>query len=200
MGDTAEMIEHYKSLTGYDETTLVVRGRSVDEVVEALGGVPADSLDEDELYGEEPVWAVYALVAIEGGVVATEGTGYADPPNAVLTTLSEGGRAAAVVRDNIQAHGRFGYARDGELLFDDDEWRFLAGRDSVPDEVRALFDLGWLDLADDDSEPPEEDTTVVGLAMAEVATGLRLTSADMARLAGDDATAVAVRQLQYLDD
>jgi hypothetical protein len=196
MGEPTEIIEHYKNLTGYDETTLVVRGRSVDEVVEALGGVPADTLDEDELYGEEPVWAVYTLIAIEGGVVATEDTGYADPPNAVLTMLSEGGRAAAVVRDNIQAHGRFGYARDGALLFDDDEWRFLADRDSVPDEVRALLDLGWVDLGDD-SEPREDDTTAIGLAMAEVATGLRLTSADMASLAGDDATAVAVRQLQY---
>jgi hypothetical protein len=200
MGDTNDAIEHYKKLTGGGETMLVVRGATVAEVVEALGGVPVDGLDEDELYGEEPIWAEYALTAIEGGVLASEYTGYADPPNAVLVALSEGGRAAAVVRDNIQAHARFGYARDGELLFDDDEWRFLEDRATVPEEVRALFDLGWFDVSVDDFEAQEEDTTAVGLAMAEVATGLRVTSADVERLEGGDATTVAVRQLQYVGD
>lgn len=197
MGDTSEAVEHYKQLEIGEETVLVVRGATVEEVVDALGGVPVDGLSEDELYGEEPVWAVYSVCEVDGGALASEDTGYADPPTAVLEALSEGGRAAAVVRDNIQGHGRFGCARDGQLLFDDDEWRFREDLDSVPDEVRALFDLGWCDLADDDAEPAEDDTQAVGLAMAEVVTGLRLTAADAERLAGPDAARVAVRQLQY---
>ncbi|WP_322919398.1 DUF6461 domain-containing protein [Nocardioides renjunii] len=197
MGDTAELVEHYRSLVIGDETTLVVRGASVSDVVDALGGVPLADVPEDELYGEEPVWAAYRLTAIEGGVLACEDTGYADPPSSVLVALSEGGRAAAVVRDNIQAHGRFGCARDGELLFDDDEYRFVEDRSSVPEEIRALFDLAWVDLSRDELEAREDDTRAVGLAMAEVVTGIRLTPADAARLEGDDATVVAVRQLQY---
>ncbi|NPD06946.1 hypothetical protein HN031_19910 [Nocardioides sp. zg-1308] len=197
MGDTAELVEHYRSLVIGDETTLVVRGASVSDVVEALGGVALGSVPEDELDGDEPIWATYALAEVDGGVIACEDTGYADPPNAVLVALSEGGRAAAVVRDNIQAHGRFGCARDGELLFDDDEYRFVEDRSSVPEEIRALFDLAWVDLGQEESEAQEDDTNAVGLAMAEVITGIRLTPADAARLEGDDATVVAVRQLQY---
>lgn len=197
MGDTNETVEHYKSLSIGDETTLVVRGASVQEVVDELGGVPLDDVPEHELHGDEPIWAAYALTAIEGGVLACEDTGYADPPNSVLVALSRGGRAAAVVRDNIQAHCRFGCARDGKLVFDNDEYRFLEDRDSVPEELRELFDLAWVDLTQDDVEAQEDDTTAVSFAMAEVVTGLRLTAADAARLGGDDTTVVAVRQLQY---
>lgn len=197
MGDTNETVDYYKSLSIGDETTLVVRGAAVTEVVAALGGVPLDAVPEDELDGGDPIWAAYRLVAIEGGVLGCEDTGYADPPNSVLVALSRGGRAAAVVRDNIQAHSRFGCARDGELLFDDDEYRFLDDRDSVPQELRALFDLAWVDLTQDDLEAQEDDTTAVGLAMAEVVTGIRLTPADADALEGDGATVIAVRQLQY---
>ncbi|PKH40985.1 hypothetical protein SAMN05192575_10975 [Nocardioides alpinus] len=200
MGDIEETVEHYKHLSIGDETTLVVRGATVEEVVQALGGVPLDDVPEDELDGDEPIWAAYVLSAIDGGVLASEDTGYADPPNSVLVALSQGGRAAAVVRDNIQAHCRFGYARDGVLLFDDDEFRFREDRDSVPEEIRPLFDLAWMDLTQDDSEAQEEDTSAVSFAMAEVATGIRLTSADAARHSDEGATVVAVRQLQYPQD
>ena len=175
----------------------MVRGASVPDVIHALGGVPLDDVPEDELDGDEPIWTTYRLSVIEGGVLASEYTGYADPPNSVLVALSQGGRAAAVVRDNIQAHCRFGYARDGVLLFDDDEYRFREDRDSVPQEIRTLFDLAWFDLTKDDSEALEEDTSAVSFAMAEVATGIRLTSVDAARHLAEGATVVAVRQLQY---
>ena len=174
-----------------------MRGASVQEVVDALGGVPLDDVPEDELDGDEPIWARYTLTAIEGGVLASEDTGYADPPNSVLVALSKGARAAAVVRDNIQAHCRFGCARDGELLFDSDEYPFLQDRDSVPHEVRALFDMAWVDLTEDELNPQEDDSTAVAFAMAEVVTGIHLTSADAANHRAEDATVVAVRQLQY---
>ena len=201
MGESSRaLVEHYKGLAIGDETTLVVRGATVQEVVAALGGVPVEDLSDEELYGEEPIWAEYTLVAIEGGVLASEDTGYADPPNDVLVALSQGGRAAAVVRDNIQAHCRFGCARDGVLVFDDDEYRFLEDLDAVPDELRAFVDLTRVDLDDDGHEPEEDDPTAVGLAMAEVVTGLRLTAADADAHRGPAATVVAVRQLQYAQD
>lgn len=105
-----------------------------------------------------------------------------------------------MVRDNIQAHCRFGCARDGDLVFDENEYTFLEDRDSVPQEVRALFDLAWVDLTEDDPDPQEDDSTAVGLAMAEVVTGIHLTPADAANLEGDDATVIAVRQLQYANE
>ena len=201
MGESARaLVEYYKFLAIGDETTLVVRGATVQEVVAALGGVPVEDLSEDELYGEEPIWAEYTIAAIEGGVLVSEDTGYADPPNDVLVALSRGGRAAAVVRDNIQAHCRFGCARDGVLVFDDDDYRFLEDRDAAPDELRAFLDLTWVDLDDDDHEPEEDDTNAVGLAMAEVVTGLRLTAADADAHGGPAATVVAVRQLQSAQD
>lgn len=195
-----ELVEHYKGLQVGTETTLVVRGASVPEVVEALGGVPLDDVPEDELDSDEPIWAVCTITAIPGGVLASEDTGYADPPTSVLVALSEGDRAAAVVRDNIQGHRRFGCARDGVLLFDSHEYVFVEEPDSVPAELRALFDLAWIDLDQDDHEPREEDAGAVALAMAEVVTGIHLTPADAAAHEGDDATVVAVRQLQYGSD
>lgn len=152
---------------------------------------------EHELDGAEPIWATYTITAVTGGVLASEGTGYADPPNSVLVALSQGGRAAAVVRNNHQDHCRFGCARDGKLLFDSDEFIFHEDRDSVPHEVRALFDLAWVDLTKDELDPQEEDSTAVGFAMAEVVTGIHLTSADAANHEGEGGTVVAVRQLQY---
>jgi len=197
MGHLDEMVEHYKNVRAGDESTLIVRGATVREVADALGGVPLDDVPEHELDGPEPIWATYTLTAIDGGVLASEDTGYADPPNSVLVALSQGGRAAAVVRDNIQGHCRFGCARDGELLFDSDEYIFHEDRDSVPDEVRALFDLAWVDLTKDDLDPQEDDSTAVGFAMAEMLTGIHLTSADAANHEGEGVTVVAVRQLQY---
>lgn len=202
-----ESVEHYRTLFddaeafyGDGATVLVARGATVEEVVRALGGVPPDDVPEHEWEGDELMWSTYAVAAIDGGVIATEDTGYADPANSALVTLSQGGRAAAVVRDNIQAHIRFAAARDGQLVFDDDEYRFLEDRTRVPAELRTLFDLAWFDLDDDDQEPVEDDSTAVGLAMAEVITGLHITPEDAAKLADDDVTVVAVRPFAYVEE
>ena len=109
-----------------------------------------------------------------------EHTGYADPSVSALVQLSFNGRKAAVVRDNIQAHVRFGGARDGALLFDDDEYIFIGAdeRTRVPDgELRPLFDLAWTDVDSDDRDE-EVDPVAVALAMAELVTGIVLTADD----------------------
>lgn len=202
-----DTVEHYKNLFidtspfyGDGATVLVVRGATVEEVVRALGGVVPDAVPEHEWDGDELLWSTYRLTTIDGGVLATEDTGYADPSNSALVELSQGGRAAAVVRDNIQAHCRFGCARDGQLVFDNDEYTFLEDHSGVPDELRPLFGLAWVDLTDDALEPIEDDSTAVGLAMAEVITGLHLTPQDASRLEADDATVVAVKPFAYSDE
>ncbi|CUR61358.1 hypothetical protein NOCA1240461 [metagenome] len=202
-----DRVEHYAGL--FEDagdyyldglTVLVVRGTTVSEVVETLGAVPMAEVPAHEWESDELLWSTYQLVAIEGGVLAIEGSGYADPPNAVLQSLAVGGRASAVVRDNIKAHSRFGCAKDGELVFDCDEYVYLEDRSEVPDELCELFDLAWVDLQEDEFDPEVDDPTAVGLAMAEVITGLRLTAEDATRLQEDDATVVAVRTMQYAEE
>ena len=179
-------VEHYSEILEVDEldsqTILVVAGASLEEVgaiVLADAALPTDgqALGDDEV-------SAYGFVEIEGGVLAVEHTGYADPSVSALLRLSSGGRRAAVVRDNIQAHVRFGAARDGALLFDDDEFIFIGDdqRSQVPDELRPLFDLAWIDV-DADEQDEEVDPVAVALAMAEVVTGLVLTADDFTRLA-----------------
>ena len=179
-------VEHYGEILEVDEldsqTVLVVAGASLEEVravVLADAALPTDgqTLQDDEV-------SAYGFVEVEGGVLALEHTGYADPSVSALVQLSSGGRKAAVVRDNIQAHVRFGGARDGALLFDDDEFIFIGAdqRSQVPDELRPLFDLAWVDL-DADDQDEEVDPVAVALAMAEVVTGVVLTEEDFTRLA-----------------
>lgn len=206
MGD---LVAHYEALLDEVDSTfltdggtvLVASGATVPEVVEALGGVGIEDVPAHELDPEQFAWSAYLLTEVEGGVLATEDTGYADPPTAVLVALSRDGRAAAVVRDNIQAHQRFGCARDGVLLFDEHEYVYLDERSRVPAELRELFDRAWVDLDDDAAvDDGAEDGTAVGMAMAEVVTGLHLVADDARRLASDDATVVLVRVLQYADE
>jgi hypothetical protein len=165
---------------GDDEslTVLVVAGRSREEVADVLGvdlGSPTDDPWEGE--GETTGWA---LMDLPSGVLAIEPTGYGDPANAALVELSRHGGAAAVVRSNIQGHERFGCARDGELLYDNDEYTYEEDLDAVPAEIRSLFDLAWVDLDDDDDDDDEgSDPIAVGLAMAEVITGIELTTAQV---------------------
>jgi hypothetical protein len=123
--------------------------------------------------------SAYALVDVAGGVLAVELSGYADPSRAALRELSSGGRSAAVVRSNIQAHLRFGCARDGELLFDDHEYMYVDDPEPVPAELKELFLEAWDDLEAEEPEPTS-DGFAVALAMAEVVTGIRLTAADLA--------------------
>ena len=68
------------------------------------------------------------------------------------------------------------------LLFDDDEFTFIDAddRSRVPDELRPLFDLAWVDLDADDHD--EDDNPIaVALAMAEVVTGVAVTAEDFER-------------------
>lgn len=201
----SERVEHYSEIVGELEleaqTILAVAGASVDEVkavvlAEAALPTAGARLGDDEV-------SAYAFVEVEGGVLAIEHTGYADPSVAALVQLSSGGRTAVVVRDNIQAHVRFACARDGALLFDDDEYIFIDDEDRsrVPDELRPLFDLAWIDVeADDHDEDDEADPTGVALAMSELATGIVLTAEDFERLEELPRDAWhAVRTMRYVE-
>ena len=190
-------VEHYSELieeTGLQEgTVLLVTGATVDEV--------ADALDADRADGSGPArgtesHALYSFVQLADGVLAAEDTGYADPPTSALVALSAGGRSAAVVRDNIQAHTRFACARDGALLFDADEYVFVEDRSGVPTELRPLFDRAWVDLDADEADP--EDALAVALAMAELVTGIQVTVEDVEQAGSRDAVRLPVPTLRYV--
>jgi hypothetical protein len=156
-------------------TVLVVSGATREAVLTGLGADLSRPVEDAwDVEGDSTAWAA---VDVPGGVLAVELTGYGDPSSADLTSLSEAG-AAAVVRCNIQAHYRFGCARAGGLVFDDDEFIYIDDRGRVPGELRRLFDAAWVDL-DDDSEEGEEPFAT-GLAMAELVTGLELTEDQVA--------------------
>lgn len=150
---------------------LVVTNKSVADVAEALDvdlSTPYDFGDDEEVTG-------WALTEVSGGVVGFEQTGFGDPSLDALESLSEGG-AAAVVRSNVLGHERFGCARGGHVLFDDNEYPFVDDPDEVPGELRDLFDLVYDDLEEDDVDDDPPSPFAVGLAMAEVGTGVELTT------------------------
>ncbi len=196
----AARIEYYSELvdeTEVDGTVLVVTGATVDEVADALEADRSGSIDLDRLARmDEPTHASYAFVEVPGGILAVEDSGYADPPNAALLALSAGGRSVAVVRENIQAHTRFGCARDGVLLFDADEYTFVADRSGVPAELRPLFDRAWVDLEVEDGDEGDDPLTVA-LAMAELVTGIELTAEQLEQAYSRDVTRHLVPVLRY---
>jgi hypothetical protein len=160
-------------------TILVVAGATREEVAQALGVDLAEQVDVDDVWDDVETTG-WASIDIAGGVLAVEPTGYGDPALHTLRALSAGGRAAAVVRSNIQAHERFGAARDGDLLFDDDEFMYIEDPSIVPAEIRPLFDLVWDDLEGDG--PIGQDgpnSTAVALAMSEVVTGVVVSPDDL---------------------
>jgi hypothetical protein len=198
----ATSVEYYEDLlegpmAELEGTVLVVRGATTAEVAEVLGAIPPEEVPEEDRDAFDPTWATYVFVQLADGVLAYEDAGYADPSVEALAAMSRGGRAAAVVRDNVQGHLRFGCARDGQLLFDDDEYMYADDRSGVPDEIRPLFDLAWVDLADEGSFAA--DGTAVALAMAEVITGARLTREDLDKLQDGSGTVLAVRSMAYVD-
>ena len=169
-------------------TVLLVRGGTRAEVLELLGAAETpveptdaeDAEDGEDMTGMED--AAYAAAEVEGGVVAFEHTGYADPSPRVLAALSALGGAAAVTRSNIQAHERFGCATDGVLVFDADEFMYVEAheKESVPAELRPLFDSVWRDpSAEDDSD--QDFVSFVGCAMAATHTGVTFTDGDLGR-------------------
>lgn len=174
-------VDHYAVLLedgpfdGEAITVLVAAGATQQEVADALGiDLAADPTEWPEADDEQ--FSAYALADVPGGVVAVETSGYADPTLAALRRLSAGGRSVAVVRDNIQAHLRFGCARDGEIVFDDDEFMYVDDPTRMPAELRPLFDTVW---TDGEHEPDEDvEPLAVALAMAEVVTGVPLTAED----------------------
>lgn len=113
----------------------------------------------------------------------------------LLADLPGNGRAAAVVRENIQAHLRFAAARDGEIVFDDDSIDILDAEDPddvsrFPEELQPLFAARGEDLG-----------FPTALAMAELVTGVRLTADDLrAAHAAGYRPAPSMRYAEGLDD
>lgn len=179
-----ELIKSFGDFEGL--TVLVVTGASrasVAGVLEIdLSSPFAHAWDiDDEL-------SAWGLVEVPGGVLAIEWSGYGDPSLAQLRALTRDGGAAAVVRDNVQAHLRFGCARDGEVILDEDEYVYDADPDEVPVELRPLFDLVYDDLEGDEDVDEDDGPSafVVGLAMAEVMTGIELTAAQVEAVTSGD--------------
>lgn len=169
-------------------TVLVVAGATVSDVVSVLEVDLSGPVDLDDVIGGEDGTA-WALLAVPGGVLAIEPTGFGDPTRTALVELSCSGRAAAVARSNVLAHVRFGCARDGALIFDDNEYMYARDPSVVPDELRALFDLVWDDLSgepdgEDDDEGP--DGLSVSMAMAEAVTGIEITAVQVETLLETD--------------
>src|SRR5688572_28188084 len=109
-------------------TYLVAAGGTRESVASAMGIDLSSALDDAS--DLDPVqFSAYATTEVTGGVIAIEHSGYADPSPAALALMSADGRAAAVARSNIQAQERFGCARDGELVFDDDEFMYVDAED-----------------------------------------------------------------------
>lgn len=159
------------------ETTIfVVVGPAWEEIARVLGADPTRVSTSDPVDEKTTRWS---FLALDGGVLAVEYTGYGDPTLAALRELSAGGGACAVVRGNVQGHDRFGCARDGEVLFDDDEYIYIDDPDVVPPELRPLFDLVWDDLDDEEGDEDTPDPFAVGLAMAELITGLRISGSQI---------------------
>ena len=151
-------------------TVLVASGVRRDEVLSGLGADVSDPVEDAWDTGMQTT--AWAAIDVPGGVLAIEMTGYGDPSLTSLASLSKAG-ASAVVRSNIKAHNRFGFARSGEVVFDDDEFIYVDPA-NVPAELRELFDTAWVDLDDEDGDV-SEDPFPTGLAMAELVTGVELT-------------------------
>jgi hypothetical protein len=163
-------------------TVLTVAGKSREQVAAAIDVDLGQSLHSEDLVEAGDIdRTAWAIVEVPGGALAIETTGYGDPTRGALRALSEGGGAAAVVRHNIQAHLRFGCARDGDLLFDDDEYMYIEDPNVVPAVLRPLFDLAWDDL-DDEVAGEGPDGFAIGLAMAELVTGVEVTADGAARV------------------
>lgn len=160
-------------------TVLFVAGASVGDVAAALDVDLDTAKNLDDVLGDMQATA-WALLDVPEGVIAVEPTGFGDPTRAALVELSRSARASAVVRNNVLAHLRFGCARDGELLFDDNEFMYVPDPAEAPEELRPLVELVWQRIGDEDEEPGDEeegpDGFPVALAMAETATGIALTA------------------------
>lgn len=168
--DRALADHHLGSRLG-EGTWLVAAPMTVEKAKAILLGTdPQLARRRDFLSGDS---SAYGFLQVGDGVVAHEDTGFADPPRRLLAALSRDGGAAAVATDNIEAMTRFGYARDGEVVFDELEYAFVDDLGEVPSEVRDLARLAWEDL--DGPMVETADWLAVATAMSEKVTGVRAT-------------------------
>jgi hypothetical protein len=170
-------------IDGESLSVVLVRDGTRAKVLDLLGA-EAETNGQHDPDLEDDDYSAYALAEVQGGVIAFEHTGYADPSPRVLAALSELGGAAAVTRSNIQAHERFGCATDGVLVFDADEFMYVEEdeKDALPRELLPMFESVWVDLGDDGDDGDHEDAGgFVGYAMAAKHTGVVVTSDDLRR-------------------
>ncbi len=182
MSATVEYYAHVLSAFPDTEsiTVLVAADATRDAVLAALGvdlSDPAEDADDFDTHS-----AAWAAIEVPGGVLAVELSGYGDPSVADLAFLLNAA-AAAVVRNNIKAHHRFGAARAGEIVFDDDEYIYVRDSDRAPAGLRPLFDAAWVD-PDGEDDDERADPLATGLARAELVTGIELSDAQVAALIG----------------
>jgi hypothetical protein len=175
-----QLVDHYLHAKGDDRlgegTWIVAAPLTVEEArARLLGPDPQRATAADGTAMVSGNESAYSFLQVGDGVVAWEDTGFADPPKRLLAALSQGGVVSAVATDNIEAMTRFGYARDGEIVFDSHEYAFVDDLTEVPAEVRDLAALAW-----DDLDSPMVETTNwfrVAMAMSEKVTGVRATPA-----------------------
>ncbi|MFC7723681.1 DUF6461 domain-containing protein [Nocardioides sp. GCM10028917] len=168
------LVDHYLHANGEEGTWIVAAPLTVTEAKERLlgpGAQPVTAADQDA--ATDFTTSAYAFLQVGDGVVAWEDTGFADPPKRLLAALSEGGAVSAVATDNIEAMTRFGYARDGQIVFDAFEYAFVDSLDEIPAEVRDLARLAWSDPASPMAELAS--WSAVAQAMSEKVTGVRAT-------------------------
>jgi Family of unknown function (DUF6461) len=178
--DDRALVDHYLHAKGEDGLSegswIVAAPMTVEEARKRLLGPdarPATAADESSMVNGNA--SAYSFLQVGDGVVAWEDTGFSDPPKRLLAALSQGGAVSAVATDNIEAMTRFGYARDGEIVFDAFEYAFVDSLDEIPAELRDLARLAW-----DDLEGPMVETAdwfSVAMAMSEKVTGVRATRA-----------------------
>lgn len=173
-------------------TFLVVAGATRDQVAATLG---LDLKRPVEPWTSDGVDITdYALGVVPGGVVAIELSGYGDPSLDELRALSTSG-LAAVARSNIQAHCRFGFARSGDVVFDDDEFVFIEEPGRVPADLQDLFRLVWRDPDGDEDDRGDVSWLEVAMAMVERVTGIACTADDLRR--AQDSGWFVTRSLRY---
>lgn len=166
-----ELVDHHLGSQLGEGTWLVASPMTVEEAKAILLGPDPEVARKRNSVSSE--WSAYAFLQVGDGVLAHEDTGFSDPPKRLLAALSRGGGTAAVATDNIEAMVRFGYARDGEIVFDDYEYAFVDDLQEIPAEVRDLARLAW-----EDFNGPMVETAnwfSVATAMSEKVTGVRPT-------------------------
>jgi hypothetical protein len=166
------LADHYLAHPLGEGTWIVASPMTVAEARDRLLGPDPELAKRGDFLSADS--SAYAFLQVGDGVVAWEWMGFADPPKRLLAELSRDGAVSAVVTDNIEAMTRFGYARDGEIVFDDYEYAFVDSLDEIPAEVRDLARLAWDDLKGPMVETA--DWSSIGLAMAEKVTGVRATA------------------------